>query len=450
MPVWKKPALTQLQDELTPLREREAGQLIYYGDYYDVDTEELFHGPESGLIVADLAPASDPPVLLLPLDGSPILWPVAPFGAYKFEWLPQTAATQAARLPRDAWPVDLQQYQGPASLGEQPRRLPSKTEIRSQFIDPVLEKVGWRKTAIEREKTFYHDKEKKLKAFGADYVLYVDHPRRGRVTAAIIDATRDTFPAGYSLEHGKICADVAGQNVRFVFATNGREFVQYDRTTRTTGSPQPIKMFPRLDAIREMVRRIPESEWRIDKDDFAWHAEIRQEKLNGDDAQVVRRVAERLIPDSAERRASFDYFTESLLLANEHGPGKWETTLNPTGDFIRLNVGRLEVMSIFRNLLHVILDADKLTKEQFYAIGQYAVLSHIGVYKTVKTSIACDFRPEVLPQVKPLIEEAHRSLLDLASATAKPNAGFKPNQAAGVIDYLKTLTNRKVPHPIYS
>lgn len=453
MPKWKNPNLVQVANEVNKLQESMPGQLVLSGAFLDPDLGLGYSGiPGGGARVSGLEPLLDPPLIYLELEGSDLLWGVQPGKDSVLEWIPEGAKTaqKVFPVPRSAWPEDIKRKQERIEQGSPIKSLLPEALTRRDLIDPILEKADWNGKRIKREVTFYFDPERKAERFRADYVLYVDHPRHSQSTAAIIEAKRESFPADYGMEQGKIYADILAENVRFVFATNGREFVQHDRTTGITGAPEPIENFPRFDTLRGLVHKIPENLWRIDKEAYTLERFVSNTKLDGNDAAMVEAIAKLLLPKDDLRLRCFTAFADSITYAHGLGTGKWETTLTGSGQLIRLNVGRLEVMAIFRDGVHIILDESKLTQAQFYEIGKYGLFSHSSVYKSVPNSIGCDFRAESVDKVLPMIREAHLSLLTLAANSVRENTGYKKYHSPGVIDFLRKLTNRKIPHPIYS
>ncbi len=320
---------------------------------------------------------------------------------------------------------------------------------RKELIDPVLNKAGWHSTRIQREAIFYYDSEHKTVMFRADYVLFVDHHRYGRTHTAIIEAKKESLPPDYGLAQGQMYADVLAKNVRFVFSTNGHEFVQYDRMLETVSAPAPMENFPRYEMLHGLIQKVSEVERRIDKDAYTLERYVRDVPLDGNKEVVVHAIAKLLLPKEDVRTKCFNVFADSLLFVNSIGTGKWETTLASTGQYIRLNVGRLEVMAVFRQGIHIILDEDQLTAADFFKIEKYAFLSDSRVYASVESSIACNFRAEDISLVMPIILKAHKSLLKLAANSVKENTVYRQYQSAGVIDYLRKLTKREIPHPKY-
>jgi hypothetical protein len=70
------------------------------------------------------------------------------------------------------------------------------------------------------------------------------------VAVALIEAKAEHLPPTHGLEQGKSYAAARRLNVPFVFASNGHLFVEYDRFTGLTSTPQTLNAFPTPDDLR--------------------------------------------------------------------------------------------------------------------------------------------------------------------------------------------------------
>jgi type I restriction enzyme R subunit len=126
----------------------------------------------------------------------------------------------------------------------------NEKETREQLIDPALHQAGWTKDHIKIEETAgpIHIVGKTAQRGGygrADYTLRLRLNEHSEPLAiALIEAKADTLPPSHGLEQGKLYADAKRLNVPFVFATNGYQFVQYDRFSGLVGEPLPMAQFP--------------------------------------------------------------------------------------------------------------------------------------------------------------------------------------------------------------
>ena len=70
------------------------------------------------------------------------------------------------------------------------------------------------------------------------------------VAVALIEAKKDALPPGHGLDQAKGYATCKRLNVPFVFASNGHQFVEFDRVTGHTTAPRPLSDFPAPDDLR--------------------------------------------------------------------------------------------------------------------------------------------------------------------------------------------------------
>lgn len=134
----------------------------------------------------------------------------------------------------------------------------NEADTRSELIDPALRAKGWTDDLIRREQTAgrveIHDgdaagsqRTAAPRAVGrSDYLLRVRvNPETQPVAVALIEAKSEQLPPEYGLEQGKGYADYCRRHtVRFVFSSNGHQFVEYDDFTGRTAPPRPMAEFP--------------------------------------------------------------------------------------------------------------------------------------------------------------------------------------------------------------
>ncbi len=68
--------------------------------------------------------------------------------------------------------------------------------------------------------------------------------------AKLIEAKKESLRAGHGLDQGKGYSECKRLNVRFVFSSNGHQFVEFDCFTGLTSSPRPIADFPTPGELR--------------------------------------------------------------------------------------------------------------------------------------------------------------------------------------------------------
>jgi type I restriction enzyme R subunit len=126
----------------------------------------------------------------------------------------------------------------------------SESDTRAKLIDPAIHRRGWTEDLIRREETAGAIE---VGAGGArrrprgrvDYVLRVKvTPESQPVAVALIEAKAEHLAPTAGLEQAKLYGECRRMNVPFVFACNGRLFVEYDRFTGHTAQPRSLTEFP--------------------------------------------------------------------------------------------------------------------------------------------------------------------------------------------------------------
>ena len=124
-----------------------------------------------------------------------------------------------------------------------PPRTPRELHTCQQLIDPVLVKRGWMTHHITREETFTHCRDRRR--YRVDYALRMKVSPRGQFRlVAFIEAKHEGLSPMQGLEQVKHYATGRRERIPFVFSTNGRFFMQFDRRTKALYGPYPFDVFP--------------------------------------------------------------------------------------------------------------------------------------------------------------------------------------------------------------
>ena len=132
----------------------------------------------------------------------------------------------------------------------------NEADTRAKLIDPAIHKCGWTEDLIRREETagtveIVNGKARRRSRGKMDYVLRVKvNVDTQPVALALIEAKKESLPPGHGLDQAKGYAECRRLNVRFVFAANGHQFVEFDSFTGLTAAPRPIAEFPTPAALR--------------------------------------------------------------------------------------------------------------------------------------------------------------------------------------------------------
>jgi hypothetical protein len=122
---------------------------------------------------------------------------------------------------------------------------------RINLIDPMLEALGWTDELMQREASFVDRRDGRMKR--VDYALRLPG-RNGQLRlVALIEAKHEGLRPDCGLEQVKAYAAGHPERIRFVFSTNGLEFVRYDRRTKTQSGPYPLDQFPMPDELADLL-----------------------------------------------------------------------------------------------------------------------------------------------------------------------------------------------------
>ncbi|HYF61535.1 MAG TPA: hypothetical protein VD886_01895, partial [Herpetosiphonaceae bacterium] len=230
----------------------------------------------------------------------------------------------------------------------------------------------------------------------------------------------------------------------WVFSTNGRAFVQYDRLTHARSGPLPLAMFPTPQELAAAYQPDQAIDSPVLSPGLAHPASAR--RLDRADPAVAQAVIERLLAPT-DRPSVVYLLVQSIQQVHTVHPGCWSLTLDST--YIRLNIGKMEVCAIFPGQGRLILDVAALTDAAQVQAEQYALLSQPGVYQTVPTSMLCDGLAEHVPALLPIVRSSYDSLLQKAAQTVKRRTKYAASHASGLVQYLRQATGLDVPNPIY-
>ncbi|MCB2230285.1 DEAD/DEAH box helicase family protein [bacterium] len=132
----------------------------------------------------------------------------------------------------------------------------NEADTRAKLIDPAIHRCGWTEDLIRREETaggvdIVNGRARRRSRGKIDYVLRVKvNIATQPVALALIEAKRADLPPGHGLDQAKGYAECKRLNVKFVFSSNGHQFVEFDCFTGLTSSPRPLAEFPSPAELR--------------------------------------------------------------------------------------------------------------------------------------------------------------------------------------------------------
>jgi type I restriction enzyme, R subunit len=133
----------------------------------------------------------------------------------------------------------------------------SEADTRAKLITPAMHRCGWTEDLIRREETagtveIINGKARRRSRGKIDYVLRVKvNIDTQPVALALIEAKRDELPPGHGLTQAKGYAACRRLTVKFVFSSNGHQFVEFDSFTGLTSAPRPMSEFPSPAQLRK-------------------------------------------------------------------------------------------------------------------------------------------------------------------------------------------------------
>jgi type I restriction enzyme R subunit len=137
----------------------------------------------------------------------------------------------------------------------------NEADTRAKLIDPAIHKRGWTEDLIRREETagtveIIGGKARRRSRGKIDYVLRVKiNVDTQPVALALIEAKKENLPPGHGLDQAKGYSECKRLNVKFVFSSNGHQFVGFDCFTGLTSAPKPIGEFPAAAELRARYER---------------------------------------------------------------------------------------------------------------------------------------------------------------------------------------------------
>ncbi len=172
-------------------------------------------------------------------------------------------------------------------------------------------------------------------------------------------------------------------------------------------------------------------------------------EINRNNIKSSSAIFKKLIPND-QIKDVLEVVNYAVTVANEYGNDKWGITLK--SNYIRLNVGKIEVLTIYPSLLHLILDFKSITDESF-SIKELNIFPGKNeftepIYKSVKNSIACNIEYKSVREYFPKIKESFRNLIINAAKTTIHNMTSNAHSPAA-IKYCSYILDKPMPQPLY-
>jgi len=132
----------------------------------------------------------------------------------------------------------------------------NEAQTRYELIDPAIELRGWNRSNVKVEETTggitVIDGKARRRKGRTDYLLRLEVSKDTQpVAIALIEAKAEDKSPAFGLAQGKRDGDCERLNVKFIFSTNGHQYVEYDKFTGITSQPKPLSAFPTTAELRQ-------------------------------------------------------------------------------------------------------------------------------------------------------------------------------------------------------
>ncbi len=239
----------------------------------------------------------------------------------------------------------------------------NEADTRAKLIDPAIHKRGWTEDLIRREETagtieIIAGQARRRSRGKIDYVLRVRvNVDTQPVALALIEAKKAKLPPGHGLDQAKGYAHCKRLNVRFVFSSNGHQFVEFDSFTGLTSRPQPMADFPTPSDLRARYEQ-------------------------GMGFTLASSAARPLLQPYAGGEGTRRYYQDAAIRAVMEKIAQCETRGEPPRALLSLATGAGKTF-IAVNLLKRVSDAGQLTRALFVCDRDELRTQAIGAFQNV-------------------------------------------------------------------
>ncbi len=165
------------------------------------------------------------------------------------------------------------------------------------------------------------------------------------------------------------------------------------------------------------------------------------------DTAVAQKTVERLIPSPTAQAACSHLFSQAIQRAHQIAPNGWGITL--TSRFIRLNVGRIEVLTMWANSIHIVLLGSHFPSELEKIPGVDLGRRGRTAYRTVEGSRSALIPADAVSNLLTVLVNAHAPLVDAAAQTPRHSMIIVAH-SPGVLRYFESVLQSPLPNPAYS
>ncbi len=176
-----------------------------------------------------------------------------------------------------------------------------------------------------------------------------------------------------------------------------------------------------------------------------------REGIDRNSAADARRVIEAILPDESERRSVLSLLADLIERANRASVKAWDLTLFTDG--IRLNVGQIEVFTLFdfRPVrAHFRIDDGLLSaagREELRLVG--AEIRGPNIYKTAPQVLIAEVPLIGIQRVSRILLSPALEVVDAAAARRPGRLFWWRSHSPGAIKYIGEFLGRDLPQPSY-
>lgn len=177
-------------------------------------------------------------------------------------------------------------------------------------------------------------------------------------------------------------------------------------------------------------------------------------------ALEARRVTEKLLPDERIRLVTLRFLADAIACANAIDRSNWNINLDKNSRFIRLNTGHAYCLEVFEDYISVLCLRNNLKSIPDLPVeykgyrGKKRILSHNlddvpDCLVRVPGSVGCHIRHQYIVSHVSKMRDANHTFIRAAIRKSILLPGMKKAHSDGMIDYLSSTVEKRIPKPKY-
>ncbi len=155
-----------------------------------------------------------------------------------------------------------------------------------------------------------------------------------------------------------------------------------------------------------------------------------------------------LIPNEALRQSILSALAECIQGAHEQNPAGWDLTLNPNGQYLRLNVGRIFLFDIQKREISISAVRSSIPEALRQHVDPESHRMSSEGFKSLKGVSWYSFPPASFSDVWDQLRVGSFEAIQLAAKEVRRTPYF-PSHSTGALKYVETATGYNLPRPNY-